>query len=330
MPTPEMRRAMAEAEVGDDVFGEDPTVNRLQEHAADAVGKEAGLFVASGTMGNLLGLLAQLRAGQELIADAESHVFLYEGGGMATLGGIQVRPLATDRGVMTGAQVAAAIRPTDDVHQPLTGGVTIENTHNRHGGVAWPVAAVREVAEVAHAHGLAVHMDGARIFNGALAVGASARAVAEPCDTVTFCVSKGLGAPVGSVLCGPRDVIERAARWRKMVGGGWREAGVLAAAGVMALESGLERLPADHSNARTLAEGLSELPGIDIDLDRVQTNLVVFRLTSMSAEDFLSQCAARGVKGGGGYGRVRFVTHNGIGAADVQRALEVCSEVLAG
>jgi threonine aldolase len=296
MPTPEMRRAMAEAEVGDDVFGEDPTVNRLQELAAAAMGKEAGLFVASGTMGNLLALLAQLRSGQELIADAESHVFLYEGGGMATLGGIQVRPLATERGVLTGAQVAAAVRPTDDVHQPLTGGVTIENTHNRHGGVAWPVAAAREVA--------------------------------EPCDTVTFCVSKGLGAPVGSVLCGPGEVIERAARWRKMVGGGWREAGILAAAGVMALESGIDQLPVDHANARTLAEGLSELPGIDIDLDRVQTNLVAFRPTSMSAERFLAECAARGVKGGGGYGRVRFVTHRGIDAEDVQRALEVCSEVL--
>ncbi len=328
MPTPEMRRAMAEAEVGDDVFGEDPTVNRLQELAAAAVGKEAGLFVASGTMGNLLALLAQLRSGQELIADAESHVFLYEGGGMATLGGVQVRPLPTERGVMTGAQVAAAVRPTDDVHQPLTGAVTIENTHNRHGGVAWPVAAVREVAEVAHEHGLAVHMDGARIFNGALAVGASAREVAAPCDTVTFCVSKGLGAPVGSVLCGAGEVIERAARWRKMVGGGWREAGILAAAGVMALASGLDQLPVDHANARTLAEGLSELPGIDIDLDRVQTNLVAFRPTSMSAEHFLAECAARGVKGGGGYGRVRFVTHSGIGAEDVQRALEVCSEVL--
>jgi threonine aldolase len=328
MPTPEMRRAMAEAEVGDDVFGEDPTVNRLQELAAAAMGKEAGLFVASGTMGNLLALLAQLRSGQELIADAESHVFLYEGGGMATLGGIQVRPLATERGVLTGAQVAAAVRPTDDVHQPLTGGVTIENTHNRHGGVAWPVAAVREVAEAAHEHGLAVHMDGARIFNGALAVGALAREVAEPCDTVTFCVSKGLGAPVGSVLCGPGEVIERAARWRKMVGGGWREAGILAAAGVMALESGIDQLPVDHANARTLAEGLSELPGIDIDLDRVQTNLVAFRPISMSAEQFLAECAARGVKGGGGYGRVRFVTHGGIDAEDVQRALEVCSEVL--
>jgi threonine aldolase len=328
MPTPEMRRAMAEAEVGDDVFGEDPTVNRLQELAAAAMGKEAGLFVASGTMGNLLALLAQLRSGQELVADAESHVFLYEGGGMATLGGIQVRPLATERGVLTGAQVAAAVRPTDDVHQPLTGGVTIENTHNRHGGVAWPLAAVREVAEAAHEHGLAVHMDGARIFNGALAVGALAREVAEPCDTVTFCVSKGLGAPVGSVLCGPGEVIERAARWRKMVGGGWREAGILAAAGVVALESGIDQLPVDHANARTLAEGLSELPGIDIDLDRVQTNLVAFRPTSMSAEQFLAECAARGVKGGGGYGRVRFVTHGGIDAEDVQRALEVCSEVL--
>jgi threonine aldolase len=328
MPSPEMRKVMAEAPVGDDVFGEDPTVNRLQEQGAELMGKAAGLFVASGTMANLLALLVHARPGNEIIADSDSHLFLNEGAGAAALGGIQVRPLATERGVMTGAQVAAAVRPTDDVHQPLTGGVTIENTHNRHGGVAWPLAAVREVAEVAHEHGLAVHMDGARIFNGALAVGASAREVAEPCDTVTFCVSKGLGAPVGSVLCGPGDVIERAARWRKMVGGGWREAGILAAAGVMALESGVDQLPVDHANARTLAEGLAELPGIELDLDRVQTNLVAFRPTTMSAEHFLAECAARGVKGGGGYGRVRFVTHNGIDAAAVQRALEVCSEVL--
>jgi threonine aldolase len=328
MPTPEMRRAMAEAELGDDVFGEDPTINRLQERAAEAVGKEAGLFVARGTMGNLLGILAQVPAGKELIADADSHVFLYEGAGTATLGGIQVRPIATERGILSRAQVEAAVRPSNDHHQPLTGGVTIENSHNRHGGVAWPQAAVREVADAAHEHGIPVHMDGARIFNAALAVGTTAREVAAPCDTITFCVSKGLGAPVGSVLCGPREVIERAARWRKMVGGGWREAGVLAAAGLLALEAGVDHLPADHANARTLAEGLSELPGVDIDLDRVQTNLVIFRLTTMPAETFLEQCAARGVKGGGGYGRVRFVTRYGVTAADVQRALEVCSEVL--
>ena len=328
MPTDEMRRAMADAELGDDVFGEDPTVNRFQERAAAAVGKEAGLFVASGTMGNLLGILAQVPAGRELIADSESHVFLYEGAGTATLGGIQVRPLATERGVMSGAQVQAAFRPPHDYHQPLTGGVTIENTHNRHGGVAWPLSAVREVADTAHEHGVPVHMDGARIFNAALAAGATPAEVAAPCDTVTFCVSKGLGAPVGSVLCGPADVIDRAARWRKMVGGGWREAGVLAAAGVLALEKGIDHLAADHANARTLAEGLSELPGIQIDLDRVQSNLVIFHLTSMRAEQFLAECGARGLKGGGGNGRVRFVTRYGISAADVQRALEICAQVL--
>ncbi|HEY8643947.1 MAG TPA: GntG family PLP-dependent aldolase [Candidatus Dormibacteraeota bacterium] len=328
MPTPEMRRAMAEAELGDDVFGEDPTVNRLQERAAAAVGKEAGLFVASGTMGNLLGILAQVPAGKELIADAESHVFLYEGAGAATLGGIQVRPIATEHGVLSRAQVEAAFRPSNDYHQPLTGGVTIENTHNRQGGVAWPLAAVREVAEAAHERGVPVHMDGARIFNAALAVGTTASEVAAPCDTVTFCVSKGLGAPVGSVLCGPAEVIDRAARWRKMVGGGWREAGVLAAAGLLALEKGVDHLREDHSNARTLAEGLAEMPGVEIDLARVQTNLVIFRLTSLPAEQFLEECAARGLKGGGGYGRVRFVTRLGITPADVQHALEVCSEVL--
>jgi len=330
MPTPEMRRAMADAELGDDVFGEDPTINRLQESAAAAVGKEAGLFVASGTMGNLLGILAQVPAGKELIADDQSHVFLYEGAGTATLGGIQVRPLTTERGVMTRSQVEAAFRPKNDYHQPLTGGVTIENTHNRHGGVAWPLEAIRDVADAAHDRGVPVHMDGARLFNAALASGATPAEVAAPADTVTFCVSKGLGAPVGSILCGPAEVIDRAARWRKMVGGGWREAGVLAAGGLQALEKGVDHLATDHANARTLAEGLSELPGVRIDLDRVQTNLVIFELTSMPAEQFLKACAERGLKGGGGNGRVRFVTRYGITAADVQRALEVCTEVLAG
>ncbi len=330
MPTPEMRQAMAQAELGDDVFGEDPSINRLQERAAAAVGKEAGLFVASGTMGNLLAILAQVPAGRELIADDQSHVFLYEGAGTATLGGIQVRPLVTERGVMTRAQVEAAFRPSNDYHQPLTGGVTIENTHNRHGGVAWPLEAVREVADAAHERGVPLHMDGARLFNAALAAGTTPAEVAAHADTVTFCVSKGLGAPVGSILCGPADVIDRAARWRKMVGGGWREAGVLAAAGLLALEKGVDHLSTDHANARTLAEGLAELPGVRIDLDRVQSNLVIFQLTSMPAEDFLKACAERGLKGGGGNGRVRFVTRYGITAEEVQRALEICSEILEG
>jgi len=328
MPTADMRRAMAEAELGDDVFGEDPTINRLELRAAQLMGKEEAVFVASGTMGNLLGVLSLAHAGQEVIADADSHLFMSEGAGAAALGGVQVRQLPTDAGVMSAEQVRAAVRPTDDYHAPLTAAVCIENTHNRHGGVLWPLAALRAVRDVATERGLAIHMDGARIFNAAVAVGADVGEIASTADTVTFCVSKGLGAPVGSVLCGPGPVIDLARRWRKAVGGGWREAGVLAAAGLWALDHMIERLADDHTNARTLAEGLAELPGVRIDLTRVQTNIVRFELADMSAPAFLAGCRDRGVLGGGSGRAVRFVTHFGIEAADIQHALMTCSEVL--
>ena len=329
MPTPEMRRAMESAELGDDVYGEDPTVNRLQEKAAEKLGTEAALLVASGTMGNLLGVLVNARSGQELIADADSHVFLYEGGGAATLGGIQIRPVATERGIMSPEQVTAMVRPLDDVHQPPSAALAIEDTHNRHGGVVWPLDVLRDVSRTARARGLSVHIDGARVFNAAIAEGVDVREIAACADTITFCLSKGLGAPIGSVFCGPREKVEAARRWRKMLGGGWREAGFVAAAGLVALESMVDRLAEDHANARTLAEGLAELPGLEIDLARVQTNLVIFRTTSMTPDAFLSGCAARGLLGGPmGGGLVRFVTRHGVTAADVQHALSVCSEVL--
>ncbi len=225
MPTEGMRRAMSEAELGDDVFGEDPTVNRLQRRAAELMGKEDALFVASGTMGNLLGVVSLARSGEEVITDAHSHLFLAEGAGASALGGIQLRQVQTETGVMSADQVRTAIRPRDDVHEPLTAAVCVENTHNRHGGVVWPLAELRAVGQTTRRSGLALHMDGARLFNAAVALGVSAETIAAEADTVTFCVSKGLGAPVGSVLCGPTEVIDRARRWRKMIGGGWREGG---------------------------------------------------------------------------------------------------------
>jgi len=329
MPTPEMRGAMAAAELGDDVFGEDPTINRLEARAAGLMGKEAAVFVATGTMGNLLGILALAHSGQEIIADADSHLFMSEGAGAAALGGIQVRQVSTGAGVMTAAQVRAAVRPTDDYHAPLTAAVAVENTHNRHGGTVWPLEALRDVREAADEHGLRVHMDGARVFNAACALGEPVDRIAAVADTVTFCVSKGLGAPVGSVLCGPAETIDRARRWRKAVGGGWREAGVLAAAGLWALDHMVGRLSEDHANARTLAEGLAELPGVRIDLDRVQTNIVRFEVTAITSREFVAGCRDRGVLGGAsGRSGVRFVTHFGIEASDIQRALEACSEVL--
>ena len=329
MPSPDMRQAMATAGLGDDVFGEDPSISALEERGAELMGKEAGLFVASGTMGNLLAVLSLATRGQEVIADADAHVFMYEGGGASALGGVQIRPLASRTGVLSPEQVEAAVRPHQDVHQPITAAVCVEDTHNRHGGVCWPLEALAAIRQVADDNDLALHIDGARIFNAAVAQGVDARAIARYADSVTFCVSKGLGAPVGSVLCGSHDLVARARRWRKMVGGGWREAGMLAGAGLYALDHMVERLAEDHANARTLAEGLAELPGVAIDLDRVQTNLVFFDLTTMPVPEFLEACRARGLRGGGSGGRrVRFVTRFGVGPADIQHALSVCSEVL--
>jgi len=328
-PTQAMLQAMASAPLGDDVYGDDPTVNRLQETAAERLGKEAALFVASGTMGNLLGVLVNARSGQEIIAEASSHLFLNEAAGTAVVGGIQVRQVPTERGVLAPEQVLAALRPRNDDHQPVSAAVVIENTHNRHGGLAWPLADLRRVGETARAHGLAVHMDGARLFNAAVATGASAQQIADVADTVTFCLSKGLSCPVGSLLCGPASKIAEARKWRKMLGGGMRQAGVLAAAGLVALDTMIDRLAEDHENARSLAEGLAELTGVECDLTRVQTNIVFFRLTGTSAADFLAGCAKLGLRGGAsGPDRVRFVTHYGITSADIKQALTICRDAL--
>jgi threonine aldolase len=329
MPSPGMREAMAAAELGDDVWGEDPTINRLQEVAAQRLGKEAALFVSSGTMGNLLGLLVSARSGQEIIADAGSHAFLSETGGAAALGGIQIMPVRTEAGIMTPEQVAEAVR-VEDVHHPRTAAVTFEDTHNYHGGIAWPLADLRAAATEAHRQGLSVHLDGARLFNAAVATRTDPREIAACADTVTFCLSKGLGAPAGSVLLGPAEKIAEARRWRKMLGGGMREIGMLGAAGLYALDNMVDRLAEDHTNARTLAEGLAEMDGIRIDLARVQTNLVIFELERMAPDDFVAECDRRGVKGAMVSRRqVRLVTHYGIEAAHIQETLSVISEVLA-
>jgi threonine aldolase len=331
MPSVEMRQAMVTAELGDDVFGDDPTTNRLHEVAAARMGKEAATFVPSGTMGNVLGIAVNAGRGEEMIADADSHVFVNETAGAATLCGVQIRPVRTEGGVMTPAQISEAVRPRDDVHQPLTAAITFENTHNRHGGVVWPLEALRAASDEAHAHGLRVHLDGARIFNAAVALGVPASEIAACADTVTFCLSKGLACPIGSVFCGSEEDVAAARRWRKRLGGGMRQVGVLAAAGLIALDSMVDRLAEDHANARTLAEGLSELPGIRCDLSRVQTNLVYFDVVSMPVERFVDDCARRGVLGdASGRGSVRFVTHFGIGSQDIQSALKTCEEVLAG
>lgn len=330
MPSPEMREAMATAPLGDDVFGDDPTVNKLEEMAAERLWKEAAVFVPSGTMGNLIGIAINAQRGEEVIADADSHVFQYETAGAAAIAGVQLRPLHTAAGVMSPELIAEAVRPRNDPHQPLTAAITFEDTHNRHGGIAWPMEALRAAADMAHAHGLRVHIDGARMFNAAVALGVDASDIADCADTITFCLSKGLACPIGSLLCGPADAIDEARRWRKRLGGGMRQVGVVAAAGVVALDHMIDRLADDHANARTLAEGLAELPGVACDLERVQTNLVYFDLENMSAPAFTHECARRGLLADStGRYRMRFVTHYGIEPADVQSALKICEEVLA-
>ncbi|MEP6753114.1 MAG: GntG family PLP-dependent aldolase [Candidatus Dormiibacterota bacterium] len=328
-PTDEMRHAMGTAPLGDDVMGDDPTVNRLEEVAAVRMGKQAAVFLPTGTMGNLIGIAVNARQGEEVIADSESHVFLYEAAGAAAVTGVQIQQVATAEGVMSPEQIDVAVRPRNDFHYALTAALFLENTHNRHGGIVWPLEALRAAAAAAHAQGIRVHLDGARIFNAAVALGIDAAEIAAPADTVTFCISKGLCCPAGSLFCGSRESIEQARRWRKRLGGAMRQTGVLAAAGLVALDTMVDRLADDHSNARTLAEGLAETPGISCDLSRVQTNLVYFNLTKLSGKHFEEECRKRGLLGEAlDPQRVRFVTHNGISPADIQGALEICQEVM--
>ncbi|HEV8597278.1 MAG TPA: GntG family PLP-dependent aldolase [Candidatus Dormibacteraeota bacterium] len=329
MPTPKMREAMTTASLGDDVFGDDPTVNRLEEVAAERMGKEAAMFVSSGTLGNLIGIAVNARSGEEMIADTDSHTFYYESANAAAVCGVQIRQVDTEAGVMSPQQIRDAVRPRDDVHEPFTAAISLENTHNRHGGIVWPLEDLRAVYEEAHAQGLRVHLDGARIFNATVALGVEPAEIASGADTVTFCLSKGLACPIGSVFCGSRETVEEARRWRKRLGGGMRQVGVLAAPGLIALDEMVDRLAEDHANARTLAEGLAELPGVRCDLSRVQTNLVYFMVERMPAAEFTEECAKHGLLGGVLSPKtVRFVTHYGIDAQDIQSALKICEEVL--
>ena len=332
LPTSEMREAMYRAEVGDDVFGEDPTVNRLQEMAAERMGKEAGLFVASGTMGNLVALLAHCQRGNEYIIGDMSHAFLLECGGATTLGSIIPRAVANQPdGTLRLDDVEMAIRP-ENVHFPRTRLICLENTHNRCGGAVLTPEYASSIYQLARRRGLVVHLDGARIFNAAVALDVDVKQLTKEADSVTFCLSKGLSAPVGSVLCGDSDFIAEGLRLRKMVGGGMRQVGILAAAGIVALETTVDRLAEDHANARRLAEGLSEIPGFALSLDRVQTNIVIFELTSthLAAAELAARLSRRGVQllaiGGN---RFRAVTHRGIEAQDIDTALAATREVMA-
>jgi threonine aldolase len=334
LPTPAMRQAMAQAEVGDDVFGEDPTINRLQEMAAARMGKEAALFVPSGTMGNLAAVLSHCGRGDEVIMGNLGHIFLFEGGGVAALGGVNPFTLPNQPdGTLNLEDIRQAIRE-DNVHYPTSRLVILENTHNRCGGVPLTAAYTRQVGELAHAAGLKLHIDGARIYNAAAALGVSAAELCEPADSVTFCLSKGLCAPVGSLLCGSKEFIYRARRIRKQLGGGMRQAGVLAAAGIVALETMVDRLEEDHMHARRLAETLAVVPGLALDTGLPATNMVFISLKE-SAPFTAAEVAARLKKEGllvgvTGVRRFRLVTHYWITGEDVQKVAPAFNKVLWG
>ncbi|HSO27602.1 MAG TPA: low-specificity L-threonine aldolase [Anaerolineales bacterium] len=329
LPTPNMRRAMAAAEVGDDVYGEDPTVNRLQQMAADMLGHEAGLFVASGTMGNLLAFLAHCQRGDEVIMGDQAHTFLYEAGGLSVLGGVHSRQIANQPdGTLKLTAVAEAIRDASDPHQPITRLISIENTQNHCGGVALTPDYTRSIADLAHHRGLLLHIDGARLFNAAAALNVAPAELAAPADSVTFCLSKGLCAPVGSILCGPADFIARAHRARKLVGGGMRQAGFIAAAGIVALEEIVPRLGEDHERARCLAQGLQQIEGIVLDSGSPASNMIYLNLTEDArtlAERLAEQDILVDVEGPR---RFRLVTHYWIDDRAVERTIAAFSQAM--
>ena len=321
LPTDEMRRAMYEAEVGDDVHREDPTVNRIEELAAEVMGKEAALFTTSGTMSNLLGVLTNTRPGDEIIVGSEAHILWYEVGGASALGGVIIRTVPNDEdGRLAPADVEKTIR-TDNIHFPKSTLLCLENTHNRCGGAVLTREYTEEISGLAHQRGLLVHLDGARIFNAAVALGIPAKELAAPVDTVNFCLSKGLSAPVGSLFCGTKEAMERARKWRKMLGGGMRQVGVIAAAGIVAIETMVDRLAEDHANAKKLAEGLAQIPGFSVRPEKVQSNIVNFEFPA-NVSDFGIKIGERGVKFLYRGGRsVRAVTNRMVGSEDIEEAL---------
>ncbi len=330
-PTDAMRRAMAEAALGDDVFGEDPTVGRLEDLAAEITGKEAALFVPSGTMANLVSLLTHCGRGDEIILGDQAHIFYYEQGGSAQVGGIHPHTVPNQPdGTLDLEAVCHAIRP-DDAHFPRTRLIALENTHNRCNGSPLPPAYLEQAAALAAEHGLKIHVDGARIFNAAEALGVPVERLAATADSLSFCLSKGLAAPVCSLVCADRDFIARARRQRKVLGGGMRQAGVLAAAGIVALETMTARLADDHANARHLADGLSEMPGIQLAPANVRTNIVYINLTPSSppAAEIVARLQDRGILVlATGPQQLRAVTHYGISRGDIDRALNSVFESL--
>jgi len=321
---------MAAAEVGDDVYLEDPTVNRLQARAAEIFGRQAGLFVPSGSMGNLACIMAQAERGQEVICEAAGHIYNYEMASMSALGGVLPRVIPAEDGILTWEQIAPAIREKSYT-RPQTALVALENTHNMAGGTVYPTRVAHDICEQAHEAGLRVHLDGARVFNAAIYLGENVAEMSKKFDSVQFCFSKGLGAPVGSMIVGSKDLIERCRVIRKMLGGGMRQVGVIAAAALVALEEGPKRLHIDHENAKLLAQGLANIPRIGIQPKKVQTNIVLYDIgeTGLTSRQFLARLADRKVLGGPvDARRVRMVTHLDVDRADIEQALRMIGEVV--
>jgi Beta-eliminating lyase. len=332
VPTEKMRKAMYKAEVGDDVYRDDPTMLKLEALAAKTMGKEDALFVPSGTMGNQLSILTHTQRGDEIITEAQAHIFVYEVGALGFLAGVQAKQLKGHMGALDPAEVEEAIR-VEDLHFPRTALICEENTHNKAGGTVIPLDTMEAIYKVAHKHNIPVHLDGARIFNAAVALGVQAKDIARWADSVMFCVSKGLCAPVGSLLTGSKAFIDKARKIRKMLGGGMRQAGILAAAAIVAITDMPQRLYEDHENARILAEGLAEIKGITVDLATVQTNMIYFDMTAtgMNGYQLAEMLRSYGIKiAGSPDGKMRFVTHYYVTRDDVYRVLAVMKELIEG
>jgi threonine aldolase len=327
-PTPAMREAMARAEVGDDVFGDDPTVKELEAQTADLLGKEAAVFVPSGTMANQLAIRGHTQPGDEILVEANAHLYYYECGAPAVLSGVMCRCLDGQRGIFTGADVEAALRPANQ-HFPPTRLVCLENTHNRGGGKIWSLEQTQQVAATARKHGLQLHLDGARLWNAAVATGIPERNYAAHFDTVSVCYSKGLGAPVGSALVGSRGFIERARRFRKMFGGGMRQVGIIAAGALFALRHHHDRLAEDHTNAKSLASGLATVAGLEAEPAEVETNMVRFRVRSLPAQQLVDRLRAEGVLVlTVGPDTIRAVTNLMVSSDDIQAAVAIIAGVM--
>ncbi|MEI7731278.1 MAG: low-specificity L-threonine aldolase [Verrucomicrobiota bacterium] len=329
LPTSAMRRAMAKAPVGDDVWGEDPTIRQLEARTAELLGKPAALYVPSGTMANQIAIRTHTRPGDEVIVEANAHIYYYEAGGPAVLSGVQCRCIEGRRGIFGPDDLREVLRPAN-IHFPTTRLVCLEHTHNRGGGSLWPLPTLRAVAATARQHDLKLHLDGARLWNASVATGIPEKEYARHVDSLSVCFSKGLGAPVGSALAGPVEFIERARRWRKVFGGGMRQAGIIAAGALYAVEHHRERLARDHAHAQMLAAALAELPGVELDVKSVETNMVVFQTVSQPAADLVQKMDALGIRMlAVGPKSIRLVTHLMISRADIRRAIAAFRQVCA-